>query len=170
MDGRETPREKTCCFTGHRSAKLPWGANENDPRCLRLKADLADAVEAVYEGGVRHFICGMAEGCDIFFGEAVAALRRSHPDVTLEAAVPCPEQDLRWSAGSTERYDRLLSECDKLTVVSPRYSPECMMRRNRYMVDRSGVVIAVFNGSRGGTFNTLRYAVRCGLEIIEIDP
>ena len=32
MDGRETPREKTCCFTGHRSAKLPWGANENDPR------------------------------------------------------------------------------------------------------------------------------------------
>ena len=74
MDGRETPREKTCCFTGHRSAKLPWGANENDPRCLRLKSDLADAVEAVYEGGVRHFICGMAEGCDIFFGEAVAAL------------------------------------------------------------------------------------------------
>ena len=65
MDGRETPREKTCCFTGHRSAKLPWGANENDPRCLRLKSDLADAVEAVYEGGVRHFICGMAEGCDI---------------------------------------------------------------------------------------------------------
>ena len=93
MDGRETPREKTCCFTGHRSAKLPWGANENDPRCLRLKADLADAVEAVYEGGVRHFICGMAEGCDIFFGEAVAALRRSRPDVTLEAAVPCPEHD-----------------------------------------------------------------------------
>ena len=135
MDGRETPREKTCCFTGHRSAKLPWGANENDPRCLRLKPDLPDAVEALYE-----------------------------------AAVPCPEQDLRWSAGSTERYDRLLSECDKLTVVSPRYSPECMMRRNRYMVDRSGVVIAVFNGSRGGTFNTLRYAVRCGLEIIEIDP
>ena len=119
---------------------------------------------------MRHFICGMAEGCDIFFGEAVAALRRCRPDVTLEAAVPCPEQDLRWSAGSTERYDRLLSECDKLTVVSPRYSPECMMRRNRYMVDRSGVVIAVFNGSRGGTFNTLRYAVRCGLEIIEIDP
>ena len=28
MDGRETPREKTCCFTGHRSAKLPWGAKE----------------------------------------------------------------------------------------------------------------------------------------------
>ena len=54
MDGRETPREKTCCFTGHRSAKLPWGANENDPRCLRLKSDLADAVEAVYELSLIH--------------------------------------------------------------------------------------------------------------------
>ncbi len=163
-------RPISCCFSGHRPGKLPWGDDEGDRRCLALKERLWNAMEAAYERGYRHFICGMAEGCDIFFGEAVAALRRSRPDVTLEAAVPCPEQDLRWSAGSTERYDRLLSECDKLTVVSPRYSPECMMRRNRYMVDRSGVVIAVFNGSRGGTFNTLRYAVRCGLEIIEIDP
>ena len=74
MDRCETPREKTCCFTGHRSSKLPWGANESDPRCIRLKASLADAVEAVYAEGVRHFICGMAEGCDTFFGEAVAEL------------------------------------------------------------------------------------------------
>ncbi len=170
MDRCETPREKTCCFTGHRSSKLPWGANESDPRCIRLKASLADAVEAVYAEGVRHFICGMAEGCDTFFGEAVAELRRSRPDVTLEAAVPCEEQDLRWSPERTERYDRLLAECDKRTLVSRHYTPDCMMRRNRYMVDRSCVVIAVFNGSAGGTFNTLRYAIASGLKIIEIDP
>ena len=33
-------REKTCCFTGHRPDKLPWGTDESDPRCLALKARL----------------------------------------------------------------------------------------------------------------------------------
>ncbi len=53
-------KEKTCCFTGHRPDKLPWGEDESDPRCLRLKRAIAQAVEDVYISGVRHFITGMA--------------------------------------------------------------------------------------------------------------
>ena len=34
-------RENTCCFTGHRPAKLPWGSRESDPRCTELKLELA---------------------------------------------------------------------------------------------------------------------------------
>ena len=44
-----------------------------------------------------------------------------------------------------------------------------MMRRNRYMVDNAAVLIAVYNGSPGGTRNTMLYAMRQGLEIIEIE-
>ena len=51
-------RETTCCFTGHRPEKLPWREDEGDPRCLELKARLAGAVEAAYEKGMRHFLCG----------------------------------------------------------------------------------------------------------------
>ena len=54
--------ELTCTFTGHRAEKLPWGYNENDPRCRRLKQTLYDTLDAVYESGFRNFICGMAEG------------------------------------------------------------------------------------------------------------
>ena len=35
----------TCCFTGHRPNKLPWGGDEEDQRCLTLKKAIADAVE-----------------------------------------------------------------------------------------------------------------------------
>ena len=68
-------KENSCCFTGHRPMKLPWGMNEADARCLELKAELAARLEAAYELGYRHFICGMATGCDMYFAEAVIALR-----------------------------------------------------------------------------------------------
>ena len=54
----------SCCFTGHRPAKLPWGTDESDERCLRLKARLREVIARAVEDGYTHFICGMAEGCD----------------------------------------------------------------------------------------------------------
>ena len=43
--------EKTCCFTGHRAAKLPWGHNEADARCVRLKRELYSAISRLYAIG-----------------------------------------------------------------------------------------------------------------------
>lgn len=58
-------RPISCCFSGHRPAKLPWGEDEDDPRCRALKAWLRDALDAAYEAGYRHFICGMAQGLSL---------------------------------------------------------------------------------------------------------
>ena len=161
-------RNNTCCFTGHREGKLPWRSDETDARCVRLKQCIADAVEAVYRGGIRHYICGMATGCDTYFAEAVLALRDAHPDVTLEAAIPCEGQSARWSAAQRRTYDRLLEQCDYYTVIQRDYTPECMLRRNRYMIDASSVLIAAYNGSPGGTRSTLLYAMRQGLQILQL--
>ena len=88
--------ETTCCFSGHRPPRLPWGSNEADPRCLALKARLASALAAAYDQGYRHFLCGMAQGTDLYFCQAVLDLRQAHPDVTIEAAVPFAGQADRW--------------------------------------------------------------------------
>ncbi len=163
-------REQTCCFSGHRPAKLPWGGNEADERCLALKCALAAHLEALYAEGYRHFICGMALGCDMYFAEAVTALREVHGDVTLEAAIPCGTQPDRWNRAQRERYNALLDACSKVTVLQIRYSPECMMQRNRYMVDRSSMLLCCYNGRPGGTMRTILYAERSGIgvEIIDI--
>lgn len=161
-------REKTCCFTGHRAEKLPWGDNDRDSACLALKAAIADVVSSLYADGYRHFICGMATGSDIYCGEAVVALRAEHPDVTLEAAIPFDGQENRWNSYWRQRYGRLAEECDTRTVLRRAYTADCMMDRNRYMVDRSRVLVAVYNGAPGGTRNTMLYAMRQGLEIIEL--
>ena len=80
----------TCCFSGHRPVRLPWGRNEADPRCLALKARLDQALEEAHRQGFRHFLCGMAQGADLYFCQAVLDLRQRHPEVTLEAAIPLP--------------------------------------------------------------------------------
>ena len=144
-------RENTCCFTGHREYKLPWGSDENDPRCRKLQQQLFDAVDAVYAAGIRHFICGMANGCDLYFFDAARYLRLQHPEVTIEAAIPYAGQADRWRPELRERYAYDLRQCDYQTLVQEAYTPGCMMRRNRYMVDASRILIAAFDGRPGGT-------------------
>lgn len=161
-------RQESCCFTGHRPAKLPWRYNEEDGRCLALKRRIADAVEAAYDQGYRHFLCGMAQGCDLYFCECVLALRERRPDVTVEAAIPCPTQADGWPAALRERYDRLVAACDFETLVSARYSSSCMQRRDRYMVDHAMLLIAAFDGTAGGTRYTVEYALRRGIEIFDV--
>lgn len=161
-------RQISCSFTGHRPAKLPWGREETDPRCVALKRRIADAVESAYREGYLHFICGMAQGCDFYFCESVLALRAAHPEVTLEAAVPCPTQAAAWPPDQRDRYLRLLASCDYETMVSARYSPDCMHRRDRYMVDRSSLLIAAFDGTPGGTRYTVEYAMRRGISIADL--
>ena len=163
-------RDNTCCFTGHRPSKLPWRYDESDIRCEKLKQKISDTVEAVYFSGIRHFICGMAQGCDIYFCEAVIMLRDEHPDITIEAALPCEEQSKFWEERERNRYFRLVSLCDHETLVSRQYTNDCMKKRNKYMVDNSSVLIAVFDGTLGGTMQTIGYAAKCGLEVIELKP
>ena len=161
-------RQESCCFTGHRPGKLPWKYREEDPRCLALKRRIMDALEAAYAEGYRHFLCGMAMGCDLYFCEAVIRLREQHPDVTLEAAIPCPTQADAWPWAQRERYLRLLAACDAETLVSDRYSAACMTRRDRYMVDHASLLIAAFDGSPGGTRYTVEYAMQRGLDVVDL--
>ena len=97
----------------------------------------------------------MARGCDLYFGELVLEVKRDWPDITLEAAVPCPTQADAWPAEERARWQRLLENCDYETMVQNQYSPGCMMRRNRYMVDHASLLIAVYDGQSGGTRSTV---------------
>lgn len=157
-----------CAFTGHRPHKLPWGTREDDPRCLAVKVMLSRRLEEAYALGCRTFLCGMAQGCDLYFAEAVLTLRQQKPDVRLIALIPCPEQAKNWSKSDRERYMQLCGLCDNCEVLEPAYSAGCMLRRNRAMIERAQVLISVYDGSSGGTGSAVRLAKNRGLTILPV--
>lgn len=159
-------KNTTCCFTGHRPEKLPWGTEESNSGAVRLKSEIFAAVKSAYDDGYRHFICGMAKGCDLYFCEAVLALRFTEPAIMLEAAIPFEGQAEAWTAELRQRYYSLLRQCDSAYVLKTGYSPDCFTKRNRYMVDKSSRLIAAFGGNGGGTAGTISYAKKRGLDVI----
>ena len=161
-------RPVSCCFTGHRPTKLPWGLDESDERCVQLKKRIFDAVETACEEGYSHFICGMAMGCDLYFAEAVLTAKERFPALTLEAAIPCLTQTDGWPEEQKARYQRILAACDYETVVQEHYSRDCMQRRNRYMVDHAALLIAVHDGLPGGTRSTVLYAMRQKIMVVNL--
>ena len=117
-----------------------------------------------------HFISGMAIGVDMYAAEIVLGLKASYPGITLESAIPCESQAAKWSETLRDRYFDIASKCDKETLIQTHYSPDCMDKRNRYMVDHADVLIAVWDGRPSGTGKTVRYAHQQGKSVIVIDP
>ncbi len=163
-------RSSTCCFTGYRAQKLPWGFQEQDQRCRELKVRIWLALQEAYDAGYRHFLCGMAQGSDLYFCQETLLLRQRYGDVTLEAVVPCLGQDKNWPTEVRRQYRELLERCDVRTLLQREYTPQCMLQRNRYMVDHSSLLLAVFDGRSGGTAATVSYARHQGLRIVTLPP
>ena len=120
-------------------------------------------------------------GVDMMAAEIVAAMKRGelemifpgHDDVgriypvSIEAALPCPEQTTGWASDFKKRYFDILDKCDQITYISDFHTKTCYHDRNRYMVDRSSVLIAAWDGRKaGGTWFTINYASRTGVRAV----
>jgi uncharacterized phage-like protein YoqJ len=161
----------TVCFTGHRPKKFAFGYDEDHLDCQRIKELLREAVERSIADGYTHFISGMALGVDTWAAEIVLELRDSGTSITLEAAIPCQNQERFWKEPSQKIYADILSRVDVKTLVSDYpYAPYLMIKRDKYMVDNSARLIAIYDGTAGGTQKTYDYAKKKNLDIVRIDP
>lgn len=134
----------------------------------RLKQRLDDAIDDAIAQGYDTFVCGMADGFDMFAGEAIAERIRQGADITLVAAIPFAGHGGREGTPRHARYKRVLDHASESKVLSPHYSEYSYLARNRYMVDRSSLLICCFDGQTGGTAQTVYYAAQRGLRIVNL--
>ena len=153
--------------TGHRPNKL-YGYNIFSREWMSLKEEFK---KLLVDNHCTEAITGMALGVDTVFALAVLDLQDEGYNVKLHCAIPCRNHSCKWNRESVELYDNILKRADVVKLVTDaEYEPWMMQVRNEYMVDLADKIIAVWDGSNGGTANCVRYAEKKGKDIIRIVP
>ena len=154
-------RTRRCCFTGHRPEKMTMTENQ------AIK-ELEIAIRQAIDDGFNVFISGMAPGVDIWAAEIVLRLRdKEKLQIKLIAANPHPNFIDRWPKWS-KRYNAIIEAADLTRDICDSYKRGVYQIRNEWMVDHSTRVIAVWNGTPSGTKNTVDYANRKNVPVVNV--
>jgi uncharacterized phage-like protein YoqJ len=154
----------TTAVTGHRPDKLGGYSRELD------NALSAFAMGVLTQRRPSSVLSGMALGWDQ--SVAIAAVRLGIP---FGAIIPFEGQENRWPKAAQETYRRLVNAASFVHVVCERWQVEdggaswALQERNRWMIDNTLDVIALWNGDRsGGTYNCIQYAKEGRREIANV--
>ena len=150
---------KTCCVTGHRDIPAE--------QIGYIKKSLEQEVVRAISDGFTCFISGFACGIDLLFAEIVSERIAKNPALKLIAAIPYRRR--LDTLQKSERTRVLIDLCAEIYVAAEEYHPSVYAKRNRYMVEQSDRVIAVYDGrEKGGTVETIRLAHTMKRELKEI--
>ena len=99
--------------------------------------------------------------------ELVLERKQTNPALELIAVIPYSKR--LDSLNKKTRTHELLEACADVVVIQEKYLPSVYSHRNRYMVEHSDRVIAVYDGREtGGTAKTIRFTHRMKKELREI--
>ena len=153
-------REKTCCFTGHRDLS----STDRD----FINQQLVPTLIQLIESGVIYYGSGGALGFDTIAAINILRPKSRYPHIKLILVLPCRSQTHRWKREDIRVYEEIKRAADKVTYTSEEYTPGCMHKRNRHLVDHSGTCVAFLKKPNGGTKYTVDYARRAGLTVINL--
>lgn len=113
-----------------------------------------------------HVISGLALGFDQDLADVCVDM-----GIPFIAAIPCEGQDSQWPLEARAHYQKLLKLAYEVVLVNDGpYERWKMQARNEWMVDHCSDLLACFDGSQGGTANTVNYADKLRRPVHRIDP
>lgn len=167
MERKDILSMPACCFTGHRPKSFPWKKDPKDPQHAELLNRIEKAVDEVLDQGIKRFIAGNALGVDTWAAEIVLKKKEQDPSIVLEIAVPFSGHN-----SDIAKIQEIQRKADLVHVVSSkRGMAAAYYERNRYMVDSSEAIIAVYDASvspGGGTANTFADAKKKKLQVFQV--
>lgn len=149
-------------FSGHRTGEK-LGGYQTNPLHIAIKKAIYDKLLELKPEAV---IVGGALGVDTWAAEICLELGLQY---TL--AVPFVGQERVWPQKSRDHYDYLKSKASNIVIVCDGgYGAWKLQKRNQWMVDNCDTLIAIWDGTDGGTGNCVAYANSINRKIIRINP
>lgn len=132
-----------CAVMGQHSMRFPWGFDEEDDRCRKLKIELAQQIMALCQSGVSQFLVACDCGVGLYAAEIVNGLRMTDRDLMLLCYTPHEEQATKWAPYLRERYFDMLAACTYLSAVCEVGAPDAQLQTYRQIIDLADVVLYV---------------------------
>lgn len=149
-------------FTGHRPNKLGGYTIPNKTQQWVWER-IREELEVLWPDKA---ITGMAQGVDQWAAQICLIM-----GIPYVAAIPFVGQESLWPEKAQKDWKFLLQNAAESIVVSEGgYAVEKMQIRNKWMVDHCDVLLAVWDGTAGGTANCVRYAEKKKKQIVRINP
>ncbi len=154
-------------ISGHRPDKL----DGYDLDTMYYQKMILYFISFFREHAVKRVYTGMALGVDQVAALAVLRLKSYDAKIQLVCCIPCRNHSCKWPKASRELYGEILDESDEIIMVSnEEYQPYLMQKRNMYIVDNVEHMLAVWDGSSGGTANCIEYARKVGRPVTIWNP
>ena len=144
---------KFCCGFGHREYF------EDLEECLKREIYFAIRLGCTtfYTGGMGTF--------DRAFAAAVRSWKKQFPHIRLILVIPYLTKELQ---RNKQEYERLYDAIVKPAVLDSVHPKYAISKRNRWMVQKSTVVIAYNRVAFGGAYEAIQYAKSQGKAVIQI--
>ena len=135
-----------CAVMGQAPMRYPWGFDEEDDRCQKLKMELAQQIMVLHQCGVTQFLTACDCGVGLYAAEIVNGLRETtDQDLMLFCYTPHEEQATKWAPYLRERYFTMLEKCTLISVVCPVGTPDAQLQAYRKIIDLADVVLGVYD-------------------------
>ena len=134
-----------CAVIGQNPMRFPWGFDEEDDRCRKLKIELAQQIMMLRQNGVSQFLTACDCGVGLYAAEIVNGLRMSDHDLMLICCTPHEEQTTKWAPYLRERYFTMLEQCTLISAVCEAGAPDAQLRAYKKIIDLADVVLAVYD-------------------------
>ena len=134
-----------CAVIGQHPMRFPWGFDEEDDRCRKLKIELAQQIMALRQSGVSQFLTACDCGVGLYAAEIINGLRTTDHDLMLLCYTPHEEQATKWAPYLRERYFTMLEQCTLISAVCEVGAPDAQLRAYRQIIDLADVVLAVYD-------------------------
>ena len=132
-----------CAVIGQHPMRFPWGFDEEDDRCRKLKIELAQQIMVLCQSGVSQFLTACDCGVGLYAAEIVNGLRMTDHDLMLICYTPHEEQATKWAPYLRERYFDMLTACTYLSAVCEVGAPDAQLQAYRQIIDLTDVVLCV---------------------------
>ena len=132
-----------CAVIGQNPMRFPWGFDEEDDRCRKLKIELAQQIMMLRQNGVSQFLTACDCGVGLYAAELVNGLRATTDhDLMLICYTPHEEQATKWAPYLRERYFTMLEKCTHISAVCEAGAPDAQLRAYKKIAD---MVLAVYD-------------------------